>query len=63
MSPAETKRVLKAFHKKAKVIVDRIGKDRDELRTLVEDYTDILQTVDDAHEGFDSALDTLSQLL
>lgn len=56
----DTKKALKAFHAKAKAIVDRIAKDRDALRHLVDEYASILESVDEGVHDFEHALDTLS---
>ena len=54
---------LKDFHAKAKKLITEIAAKRDELRSLIADYEDILERTDDAHEQFESALDTLSELI
>ena len=53
----------KTFVAMARPIVDRIGKERDALRNLVEEYREILQSIDEGHEELDRALDTISQYI
>lgn len=59
----DLKKELSAFTRKAKRIVARIAKSRDELRDLVYEYTSILESADEAHDCFEDGLDRLSQYL
>jgi ABC-type transporter Mla subunit MlaD len=52
-----------AFVKKARAIVDRMAKARDELRALVEEYESVLEYMDDSIEDFDRVLDHLSEII
>jgi len=58
-----TKRDLKAFHTAAKAIVKRIADARDDLRNLMSDYADILNSTDGALDEFEGVIDKLSELL
>lgn len=51
------------FDKKARAIVGRIAKDRDKLRALLDDYQDILETIDEAERDWDDVLLKMSELL
>lgn len=54
---------LRTFKKQAQAIIDRIARDRDELRDLISDYSDILESCDDAARDFESGIESLSRLL
>lgn len=58
---SQESRLIRDFAKKARRIVDRIAKNRDDLRSLLSEYTEILESTEDAHDEFERALDTLSQ--
>ena len=53
----------KEFIKKATVVVEVIKVKRDELRTLVSEYSEVLDSIDGAEREWTAALDTLSQYL
>jgi hypothetical protein len=54
---------IQKLHSEAKAIVDCISAERDKLRDLVQEYQEILDSIDQAEEGFENALESLSQLL
>ncbi len=54
---------LRLFAKKAKIIVERIGTERDNLRDLLSKYQDILDSVDLGHSELQMALDIISEQL
>jgi predicted nucleic acid-binding Zn-ribbon protein len=70
-----TKREREAMGRKFKKLEDQIGKKRDELRALVGDFQDLITSVEEADEqfettladlkcarrNFETAVDTLSQ--
>ncbi len=51
------------FTEQAKVIVAKIAAERDKLRSLIEEYATILESVDEAQQLWEEALDKLSELL
>lgn len=58
---SESSLLIAAFIAEAKPIADRIASDRDKLRDLLSDYKSILESVEDAHDDFESVIETLSQ--
>ena len=58
-----TKTDLKDFKRRADKIIKKIAANRDELRALAEKYGDILDNTDIAIQGFEEAMDKLSELL
>lgn len=63
MTDAEIKKAARDFAKKAGPIIKRLQKDRDDLRDLVSEYIDILETVNDGIESVNYGVDTISQLI
>lgn len=59
-TPPPTKARQLEFKEKLTRAVDRLRKDRDHLRGLLEEYTDVLQVVEDAHEALEFAVETMS---
>lgn len=56
-------KIVMAFVKKARVIVNSIGEKRDELRDLIIQYEDIFDSVDRGYDNLTEALDLLSETL
>ena len=54
----KTKKGLICQLENAKV---RIGKERDKLREVMDDYDDLLESVNRAHEALDECITTLSE--
>ena len=59
----QTKVALKAFKALVEPIVKRIAKERDALRRVVDEYQEMLESVECASDDFQAALDTISQYL
>lgn len=60
---AKKAKTVAQFKAEAKAIVAKIAAARDELRDLLGQYADILESVEDAERDFESALDRMSELL
>lgn len=58
-----TGREVAAAIKKFEAIKEKIAADRDDLRTLIDEMEDILDSTDRAQEAFIDAIDALSELL
>ncbi len=59
----DLKKKLGSFKREATKILARLSKDRDDLRNLLGDYQDILDSADAGAEDFEAGLDKLSELL
>lgn len=57
------KRELASVHRKLERCKERLAKDRDTLRTLMEEYEEILSVSQDAVDDIEHAVETLSQYL
>jgi hypothetical protein len=63
MSLAAQKKALRDFKRLAKAIVKRMADARDDLRTLVEEYGQVLEHHDYAAESFEDGLEHISQVI
>ena len=54
---------LKAAIKALEACKKKIAVERDKMREIVEEYSNIIDSCDDAERDFQAALDTLSQYL
>lgn len=59
----DTTVALRAFKALVEPIVERIATERDALRKIVDEYQELLESVECASNDFQSALDTISQYL
>lgn len=49
------------FVKEARAIVKRMAADRDKLRELISEYTEVIESVDSVQDDLERALDTISE--
>jgi len=49
------------FRKQARGIIDTIAKERDKLRKLLDEYSEVLETIEEASELFQDGLELISR--